>query len=206
MKRTIAAILTLVLLSALMTFAVSAADFVPSADQWEAEVDSAELDGEDVTSKLVITPYKDRDDLTEAKKDALEKAYAELIDGVPGLDGDYKIGTLMDISYDGPNIPSDSAVTVKLELNNAGNVKAILCKNEKTGKWEWVEFTIEGNYALATFRRFGPVAIVVGSPIIDDISKQSPQTGDSSSAFVAFGALIVCTAAAAAVVLKKRSF
>lgn len=205
MKRSIAAILALLILSALMAVGVSAADFVPSADQWEADIDSAELDGEDVSSKLVVTPYKDRTDLPDEKKDALEKAYTELTDGVAGLAGEYKIGSLMDISYDGP-IPSDSAVTLKLELNNAGNVKAILCKNETTGEWERVEFTLEESYALATFRRFGPVAILVGSPIVDDISKQSPQTGDSSSAFVAFGALVVCTAAAAAVILRKRSF
>ena len=116
MKRIIATILALTLLSALAVIGVSATDFVPSTDAWEVRLVSAEANGEDVTSKIIVTHYKDRDALSAEKKAALEAAYEEILKGVSNV------------------------------------------------------------------------------------------TGDSNSALVALGALVVCTAAAATVVLKKRSF
>ena len=205
MKRIIATILALTLLSALAVIGVSATDFVPSTDAWEVRLVSAEANGEDVTGKIIITHYKDRDTLSAEKKAALEAAYEELLKGVPNVTGDYKVGALFDISYEG-EIPEGTTVKVKLELNYGSGVKEILVKNLKTNKWEKVDFTLDGNVATITFEHSCPVAILVGSPIVSDVSKDSPQTGDSNSALVALGALVVCTAAAATVVLKKRSF
>lgn len=205
MKRIIATILALTLLSALAVIGVSATDFVPSTDAWEVRLVSAEANGEDVTGKIIITHYKDRDTLSAEKKAALEAAYEELLKGVSNVTGDYKVGALFGISYEG-EIPEGTTVKVKLELNYGSGVKEILVKNLKTNKWEKVDFTLDGNVATITFEHFCPVAILVGSPIVSDVSKDSPQTGDSNSALVALGALVVCTAAAAIVVLKKRSF
>lgn len=203
MKRIIATILALTLLSALALIGASAADFVPSADAWEAKVNSATLDGKDVSNLITVTPYANRDNLTKEEKAEIEKAYKDITDGVPGLSGDYKVAALFDVSFNGE---VTGPVTLKLELNYGSGVKEILVKNLKTNKWEKVDFTLDGNVATITFEHFCPVAILVGSPIVSDVSKDSPQTGDSNSALVALGALVVCTAAAATVVLKKRSF
>lgn len=205
MKRIIAAILALTLLSALAVIGVSAADFVPSTDAWEVKLISAEMNGEDVTSRIIITPYKDRDTLSAEKKAALEAAYEELLNGIPNVTGDYKIGALFDISYEG-EIPEGTTVKVKLELNYGDYIAAGIYKDVVGDKWDNTECVYEDGYAILTFKHFCPVAILVGSPIVSDVSKDSPQTGDSNSALVALGALVVCTAAAATVVLKKRSF
>ena len=116
MKRIIATILALTLLSALAVIGVSATDFVPSTDAWEVRLVSAEANGEDVTSKINITLYKDRDTLSAEKKAALQAAYEELLKGVSNVTGDYKVGALFDISYEG-EIPEGTPVKVKLELN-----------------------------------------------------------------------------------------
>ena len=101
MKRIIATILALTLLSALAVIGVSATDFVPSTDAWEVRLVSAEANGEDVTSKIIVTHYKDRDTLSAEKKAALQAAYEELLKGVSNVTGDYKVGALFDISYEG---------------------------------------------------------------------------------------------------------
>lgn len=200
MKRIIATILALTLLSALAVIGVSATDFVPSTDAWEVRLVSAEANGEDVTSKIIVTHYKDRDTLSAEKKAALQAAYEELLKGVSNVTGDYKVGALFDISYEG-EIPEGTTVKVKLELNYGDYVAAGIYKDVAGNKWDY-----EDGYAVLTFKHFCPFAILVGSPIVSDVSKDSPQTGDSNSALVALGALVVCTAAAATVVLKKRSF
>ena len=205
MKRIIATILALTLLSALAVIGVSATDFVPSTDAWEVKLVSAEANGEDVTSKIVVTHYKDRDTLSAEKKAALQAAYEELLKGVSNVTGDYKVGALFDISYEG-EIPEGTTVKVKLELNYGDYVAAGIYKDVAGNKWDNADCVYEDGYAVLTFKHFCPVAILVGSPIVSDVSKDSPQTGDSNSALVALGALVVCTAAAATVVLKKRSF
>ena len=79
MKRIIATILALTLLSALAVIGVSATDFVPSTDAWEVRLVSAEANGEDVTSKINITLYKDRDTLSAEKKEALQEVVRQML-------------------------------------------------------------------------------------------------------------------------------
>ena len=134
-----------------------------------------------------------------------QNAYEELLKGVSNVTGDYKVGALFDISYEG-EIPEGTTVKVKLELNYGDYVAAGSYKDVAGNKWDNADCVYEDGYAVLTFKHFCPVAILVGSPIVSDVSKDSPQTGDSNSALVALGALVVCTAAAATVVLKKRSF
>ena len=177
MKRIIATILALTLLSAL---AVSATDFVPSTDAWEVRLVSAEANGEDVTSKIIVTHYKDRDTLSAEKKAALQAAYEELLKGVSNVTGDYKVGALFDISYEG-EIPEGTTVKVKLELNYGDYVAAGIYKDVAGNKWDNADCVYEDGYAVLTFKHFCPVAILVGSPIVSDVSKDSPQTGDSSN-------------------------
>jgi len=155
MKRIIATILALTLLSALAVIGVSATDFVPSTDAWEVRLVSAEANGEDVTSKIIVTHYKDRDTLSAEKKAALQAAYEELLKGVSNVTGDYKVGALFDISYEG-EIPEGTTVKVKLELNYGDYVAATSGTTPTAFTKTVTLFSPSGTSALLQFSSAAP--------------------------------------------------
>jgi len=206
MKKIIAGLLMFAMLAALTVVGVSA--LTPSVTEKDATINSATINGTNVSTEIAVTPLKDSSSLSEAAKKELDdavKALEESIPEVSGVTGDYKVGAVIDISYSGTETVENAVVKVNIDLGDAENVQAIYL-NTETKKWDNAECEYADGVATLTMKHFCPVAFLVEeeSVIVSDPSVNPPQTGDDmSTAVVALGALLV-SGAAALIVCRKR--
>lgn len=206
MKKIIAGLLMFAMLAALTVVGVSA--LTPSVTEKDATINSATVNGKNVSTEIAVTPLKDSSSLSEAAKKELDDAVKELTEKVPevsGVTGDYKVGAVIDVSYSGTETVESAVVKVNIDLGDAKNVQAIYL-NTETKKWDNAECEYADGVATLTMKHFCPVAFLVEeeSVIVSDASENAPQTGDDmSTAVVALGALLV-SGAVALVVCRKR--
>lgn len=205
MKRIITGIIAIMLVAAFAVGA-SAAVFVQSPDKHKITIISATLDGENVTAKLTVTLYADRNTLPEGDKDQLEAARDQILaDDVDAIPANYKVGALFDVTYDGTFSGKTMDVTFGVDFGNA--TLKVIYKNTETGKWDTAKSSYENGRLTGEFTHFCPVAILVedSSVIVSDPSEDSPQTGDAPSALMMIlGGAVVFGGAVVAVVFRKR--
>lgn len=213
MKKLITLALALIM-AMTMTVAASAA-FVssPSASDGPVIEDIVNEDGEEV-SNVVLTPYKDREDLdAEAKKD-MEEAYddikgaEDLTDKVEGLEEaakdakadqeDLAVKDLFNIGTDdGKEL--DGKVTITLKPEELKNFVALIVKNGD--EWtvvEDVEFDKKNGTITFDAEELGTYAIVVNTA-----EKDSPATSDAFDFSILFMVGTVLFGAAAAFCFAK---
>lgn len=213
MKKLITLALALIM-AMTMTVAASAA-FVssPSASDGPVIEDIVNEDGEEV-SNVVLTPYKDREDLdAEAKKD-MEEAYddikgaEDLTDKVEGLEEaakdakadqeDLAVKDLFNIGTDdGKEL--DGKVTITLKPEELKNFVALIVKNGDD--WtvvEDVEFDKKNGTITFDAEELGTYAIVVNTA-----EKDSPATSDAFDFSILFMVGTVLFGAAAAFCFAK---
>ena len=209
-----------VLLVASMSFQVFAeGGFVISPSKKPApEVDTFEPSDDECTAELIITPYKDRDQLPEDRKDRIEEAYDEisdsddltdLIDDLKDLadkkniDGkDLAVSDLFDARTEGcdNNHDQHSPFDVVLEADTLSNFVGLAYKDEN-GKWILVEgaTVVNGDHLKFKTDGFGPFAIIV------DASKQGPsQTGDETMIGLYIAIMAVSAVAIVILVVKTK--
>lgn len=213
MKKLITLALALIM-AMTMTVAASAA-FVssPSASDGPVIEDIVNEDGEEV-SNVVLTPYKDREDLdAEAKKD-MEEAYddikgaEDLTDKVEGLEEaakdakadkeDLAVKDLFNLGTDdGKEL--DGKVTITLKPEELKNFVALIVKNGD--EWtvvEDVEFDKKNGTITFDAEELGTYAIVVNTA-----EKDSPATSDAFDFSILFMVGTVLFGAAAAFCFAK---
>ena len=137
-------------------------------------------------AKLIITPYADRDTLSDAARQLLEEAYAQiagnknlgnLSDALKalaeqkGVDvANLAVSDLFNIGYEGCDGHADHSYTVKLKPEILKNFFTVM--QYVDGKWIVIEnATVNGEYLTMSSKYYGPVAIVV--------EKGDTATGDS---------------------------
>lgn len=213
MKKLITLALALIM-AMTMTVAASAA-FVssPSASDGPVIEDIVNEDGEEV-SNVVLTPYKDREDLdVEAKKD-MEEAYddikgaEDLTDKVEGLEEaakdakadkeDLAVKDLFNLGTDdGKELDGKATITLKPE--ELKNFVALIVKNGD--EWtvvEDVEFDKKNGTITFDVEELGTYAIVVNTS-----EKDSPATSDAFDFSILFMVGTVLFGAAAAFCFAK---
>lgn len=213
MKKLITLALALIM-AMTMTVAASAA-FVssPSASDGPVIEDIVNEDGEEV-SNVVLTPYKDREDLdAEAKKD-MEEAYddikgtEDLTDKVEGLEEaakdakadkeDLAVKDLFNLGTDdGKEL--DGKVTITLKPEELKNFVALIVKNgDEWAVVEDVEFDKKNGTITFDVEELGTYAIVVNTS-----EKDSPATSDAFDFSILFMVGTVLFGAAAAFCFAK---
>lgn len=169
MKKILSCLLVAVLLCSLCA-AVFADNIVGGANAGSPEiVEAAQSDGSDGKDLIALTPYAEREKLSDAKREALEAAF-ESLDKAPKLaeindeltaavaDQGVAVSDLFDIS----ELEEGSAklpMSIKLKDNNLGGFVALL--QFVDGAWNWVDAKVEGDKLSFSADRLGDFAIIV---------------------------------------------
>ena len=143
------------------------------------------------TIEVVITPYFERSELSEAERKALEEAYNSInsVDNLSELNGNLK-GENLGVS-DLFNVSSNSskAQTLTLKADTLDNFVALMVY--VNGEWKIVDGAkVQNGKLVFTAKDYGPYAIVVDNAD----GTTSPQTGINEVANTSSASLVVCGA------------
>lgn len=213
MKKTFALVLVLILaLSLSIPVFAATGGFLSSPTRNPAILVSGTSSDENFNGELVITPYPNRDNLSEEEKKDLDAAYSDiaansnLSDLIPNI-GSYssnkgvpvKALAVQDLFYVHATDTSAEKASYDLTLKIASSDKFVALAHYSNGKWSVVDsakIDADGNLTFKT-ENLGAFALVVNAS-----ASSNPNTSDSLIG-ISFGvsALIV----AAAVVSRKFS-
>lgn len=216
MKKIIAICLSFIIAaSATVTVFAAPANFWGSpSGKPSPEIISFKSSDPNSTLQLILTPYSDRNDLSDGQIALLEKAYdsirnaksltelnAELADVVAKLEIDSKylaVTNIFDIHFVGSDNQSQKFEIV-LSVDELNNFVGLLHMN-KDGVWELVsdaKIEQDGDHLVFSVDSFSPFAVVV------DTTGESPKTGDSVMIISAI-VLAVSVVALAAITVKRK--
>ena len=200
MKKIISCLLVVMLLCSL-SVAAFADNFVSSvASAGAPEIaEATQADGSDVKSLIAITPYEDKDKLSEEKQAELDEAFDSLAnaedlaavnDELKEAAGDQSVAVsdLFDISLTGEGEVS-FPLTITLQDKNLDNFAALL--HFVDGEWQWVDAEVDGEALTFAVDSLSPFAIIVA---VDEAS--SAKTGDTVPYGFIIGAVVLAAGAA----------
>ena len=213
MKKLLAICLTLVLVMCMSVTAFAAGGFVKSPSGNEAPTITDTDKDEDCPAEVVITPYGDRDDLSEEDRKAIEEAYKDILENEDltklveelkeiaeelGVDPtSLSVSELFDVSIEGCTDHSKHGnIDVTIRPNTLNNYAALLAF--ENGKWTVVKTVVNNDALKFTADKWGPYAIVLSKTNV------SPQTSDATPyalAVIAFASVI-----GVAVLAKSKKF
>ena len=192
MKKLIAICLSLIIMaSATVTAFAAPANFWGSPSGKPAPEIISVTTSDSTTVQLVLTPYSERKDMSDAQIALIEKAYnsianaksltelnADLAAAVAKLAIESKylaVINLFDLNLAGDNQAQNVKLQITLAVDGLENFVGLLHMN-KDGVWELVAdaaVDASGKNLVFTADDFSPFAIVV------DTTGESPKTGDS---------------------------
>ena len=200
MKKIISCLLVVMLLCSL-SVAAFADNFVSSvANAGAPEVaEATQADGSDAKALIVVTPYEDKDKLSEEKQAEIDEAFDSLAnaedlaavnDELKEAAGDQSVAVsdLFDISLTGEGEVS-FPLTIGLKDKNLDNFVALL--HYVDGEWQWVDAEVDGEALNFTVDSLSPFAIIVA---VDEAS--SAKTGDTVPYGFIIGAVVLAAGAA----------
>lgn len=219
MKRTLCAILVLVMCLALAMPAFAAEDdFVPSISYKDApEVDAAVMGNESVSSCIVVTSIlaaqNGTTDIAEEDCNLLLSVYAKLLDGsmtLP-LEGNYVIRDLIDLSFEYVGCV-EAGHTHEATLNAANtfvkvtfdmgveDTSDIVVLHYYDNEWHEINVTHNGDGTITCeFDHFSPVAFVNVEG-----GKEPPKNGDPMVMGLWIGLMVASAAALVVGVANRR--
>ena len=174
---------------------------------------------DDCTAQLVVTPYGDKHDLSDALRAMLEKAYNSIVnsDDLTKLNAelakiaadknivgtDLAVSDLFDIHVTGCDYHDEHVdFDITLDVDTLSHFVGLLHMN-KDGVWELVtdaEVINNGEHLKFSVDSFSPFAIVVDT---SSVTPDSPQTGDNS--MIHIYAIVMAVSALAIVVITVKS-
>ena len=178
-----------------------------------------EPNNDDCTGRLVVTPYGDRHELSDALRAMFEKAYNDIVnsDDLTKLNADFAklvadrnltadklaVSDLFDIHVSGCDYHDEHVdFDITLDADTLSRFVGLLHMN-KDGVWELVtdaEVINNGEHLKFSVDSFSPFAIVVDT---SSGSPDAPQTGDNS--MIHIYAIIMAVSALAIVVITVKS-
>lgn len=182
MKKALSVVLALVMCLAFsLSVAAAPGSFVSSPSGNQApQLIEGKNESEDCEAGIVITPYSERDTLSEEKRELMENVYDMIVEAadVGDLNGAIEtlaknkgisveslaISDLFDISYYGCDDHDDHGYfRIKFKAETLKNFVALLHYNNN--KWEIVEGTTVEDEVYLSFKadEFSPFAIVVNT-------------------------------------------
>lgn len=200
MKKIISCLLVVMLLCSL-SVAAFADNFVSSvANAGAPEVaEATQADGSDAKALIVVTPYEDKDKLSEEKQAEIDEAFDSLAnaedlaavnDELKEAAGDQSVAVsdLFDISLTGEGEVS-FPLTITLQDKNLDNFAALL--HFVDGEWQWVDAEVDGEALTFAVDSLSPFAVIVA---VDEAS--SAKTGDTVPYGFIIGAVVLAAGAA----------
>ncbi len=221
MKKVLAILLTVLMVTCLGMTALAAGEFVSSPSNNPApELVTGTPGSEDCDGKIVIIAFSDRDRLTPEERALLEKAYKDIAnsDNLAKLNKDLAkiakefgipeknlaVSDLFNLSYKGcADHDEHGSYDIVIKADTFKNFVGLMYLS--ADGWKMVDGAavkdVNGEYHL-NFKaaEFGPYAVVVNSAVITD---KNPHTGDTNSVY--FFAVLMAVSALAVVVLVKKN-
>ena len=178
-----------------------------------------EPNNDDCTGRLVVTPYGDRHELSDALRAMFEKAYNDIVnsDDLTKLNAelakiasdkdingaDLAVSDLFDIHVTGCDYHDEHVgFDITLDADTLDRFEGLLHMN-KDGVWELVtdaEVINNGEHLKFSVDSFSPFAIVVDT---SSGTPDAPQTGDNS--MIHIYAIIMAVSALAVIVIAVKS-
>ena len=172
---------------------------------------------DECTATLIITPYSDRHLLSDALRDLIEKAYADIAGSIDltTLNAELKalaaekeidgtklaVSDLFDLHVTGCDYhEGHTDFDVILKADTLKNFVGLLHMN-KNGEWELVadaKVTNNGEHLEFSVEAFSPFAIVV------DTSNEAPPTSDNTMTYIYVAMMVVSAAAIVVLFLIQR--
>lgn len=221
MKKVFAICLALVMVFALGLNVMAAPNnFVESPSNNRAPIIvECENESEDCTAVVVITPYGDRDNLSEEQKKNFEDAYNQIVNAdsiedmfsditsvvSPGtITTDLKVSDLFNMSYNDCGT-HDEHGRFKIKLKSETLKGFVGLIQYIDGEWVLVEDAlVDGEYLSFTAKDLSTFAIVVDRTKAESTS---PVTGAPLTSYIVYGSVFAAAALAVAVVVfaKKKA-
>ncbi len=221
MKKVFAICLALVMVFALGLNVMAASNnFVESPSNNRAPIIiDCKNESEDCTANVVVTPYGDRDSLTDEQKKNLEDAYNQIVNadnledmfsGVTSIVNpgtvitDLAISDLFNMHYSDCDTHTGHG-SFKIQLSTETLKGFVGLIQFIDGEWKIVDdAVVDGNYLSFTADELSSFAVVVDRTKAESTS---PVTGVPTATYLAFAAAfaVVCLAAITAVVVKKKA-
>lgn len=221
MKKVMAILLSVVMVFSMSFLATAATSngFVSSPSTKPApEVVTFEPADDECTAKLVITPYSEKEELSEALEALLDKAKDTITNSKNLTELNSKLASiaksknikgeklavsdLFDIHVTGCDFHDGHVdFDIVLAADTLSHFVGLLHMN-KDGVWELVEdakVTGNGEHLVFSVESFSPFAIVVDTT---ELASNPPQTGDNSKIYLYIG--IMAVSALAVLVIYKR--
>lgn len=219
MKKVFAICLALVMVLSLSVSVMAASNFIesPSKNRAPGVVD-CENESEDCTATIVVTPFGDRENLTDDEKKELEDAYNQIVnadkltdmfsgitDVMPGgmLETDLSVSDLFHIYYDNcGNHQSHGKFDITLSTDTLQGFVGLI--QFVDGQWQVVtDAKVDGNKISFESDKLSTYAVVVDRTKAESTS---PVTGTPLSTYITFAAAfaLVCCAAVTVVVATKK--
>ena len=174
---------------------------------------------DDCTAQLVVTPYGDKHELSDALRAMFEKAYNEIVNSgdLTKLNADFAklvadrnltadklaVSDLFDIHVSGCDYHDEHVdFDITLDADTLSRFVGLLHMN-KDGVWELVtdaEVINNGEHLKFSVDSFSPFAIVVDT---SSVTPDSPQTGDNS--MIHIYAIVKAVSALAILVITVKS-
>ncbi len=225
MKKTLVTLLAFVLVAVTLVVAVSADNFVPSADIRELGIIRVEIDGVEIEEHgIVLTPIKYIDTLEGTERDNFEAAIKDFQDAANITDlfdasakatvENTVVGTMANLNMNDFVVPEGKTIEITVSADfGASELEVAMKKYPEAAtqaegdaaEWVIIDSAYESESGELTFKIGDDVSVaalsvlVKGSPIVSDPSSDSPETGDSSAPTAALIVIAVAAGAAACV-------
>lgn len=220
MKKVFAICLALVMVFALgLNVMAAPSNFVESPSKNGAPIIvDCKNESEDCTAIVVVTPYGDRDSLTDEQKKNLEDAYNQIVNsgnlgdmfsGIESIVGpdtvitDLAISDLFNMYYSDCNTHSGHG-SFKIQLSTDTLKGFVGLIQFIDGEWKNVDDAkVDGNYLSFTADELSSFAVVVDRTKAESTS---PITGAPLNSYIIYGAafVVVTLSVAAVVVFSKK--
>lgn len=219
MKKVLAICLTIVMVASLSLTALAAPHgFVssPSGGKRPPVLDRFDPIDDDCSADLVITPFGDKNNLSDDDRKDMEDAYneitnskhltdlnKELEDKVKDLGLDKEnlgVGDLFHLGCNGcDNHEAHEKFQVSLDVQGLDKFVGVIYRDEN-GNWQWVEDAkVVGGKLQFTGEGYHPYAIVLSTA-----KGESPKSGDTSTILICAAVMAVSAAALAVVLMKGK--
>lgn len=227
MKKVIAICLMIALVASISISVFAAPNgFVssPSGGRRPPVINRFDPQNDDCTAGLVITPFGDKNDLSDKDRQSMEDAYDDIVNAGnlgnlnkqladaakdKNIDGkNLAVSDLFHLGCDGcDNHEGHNKFDIALDMESLEDFVGLIYRDDN-GDWQWVpDAAVDGNRLQFTGLGYHPYAVVVKSTqtdsgLDDDSGSEGPGTGDIEIVAIC-GAVMAVSAAALAVVLIK---
>lgn len=221
MKKVLALCLVIAMLASLSIAAFAAPNgFVssPSGGRRPPVIEKFDPVDDDCTADLIITPFGDKNQLSEDERKEMEDAYDDIVNAdnlgdlnkeladaakEQGIDpDDLAVGDLIHLGCSGcEDHEGHVKFDVTLDAEGLDKLVGVIYRDEN-GDWHWVDDAkVQDGKLHFTGDGYHPYAIILDNTVVDE---ESSETSDTNTIIICIAVMVVTAAALAVVLIKGK--